>query len=159
MSAAMRPLFACWGEVAARMASSRTIALFLDFDGTLAAIQPRPELARIPPYVRPALAALARSPRFRVWVISARRRADVRNRGRVPAVRYLGLYGWERGFPLPPRSSSIASVKETLAITLPPLPAVWIEDKEYTLAVHYRGAPDEVRSIVAEQVHRALEPW
>jgi trehalose-phosphatase len=141
------------------MAASRTIALFLDFDGTLAAIQPRPELAFISPYVRPALAALARSNRFRVWVISARRRSDIRARVRVPAVRYLGLYGWERGFALPRRPAAIADVKEALKAGLPPLPAVWIEDKEYTLAVHYRGAPDQVRSIVAESVHRAVEPW
>ena len=36
----MRHIFSCWGEIAARLASSRRIALFLDFDGTLAAIQP-----------------------------------------------------------------------------------------------------------------------
>jgi trehalose 6-phosphate phosphatase len=155
----MRPLFACWSELAARLAASRTIALFLDFDGTLAAIQPRPELAYIPPSIRPSLAALARSKRFRVWVISARRRSDIRARVRVPAVRYLGLYGWERGLSLPPRPGAITGVKQALADVLPPLPAVWIEDKEYTLAVHYRGAPDEVRSIVVESVYRALEPW
>ena len=94
----MRHIFSCWGEIAARMASSRTIALFLDFDGTLAPIQPRPELVRVHPGVRRTLTALAGSPRLRVWVISARRRADIRARVRVPAAEYLGLYGRERGF-------------------------------------------------------------
>ena len=51
----MRHIFSCWGEIAARMAASRTIALFLDFDGTLAAIQPRPELVRVHPGVRRTL--------------------------------------------------------------------------------------------------------
>ena len=46
-----------------------------------------------------------------------------------------------------------------LAATLPPLPAVWIEDKEHTVAVHYRGAPEQVRSVVAESVDRAVYPW
>jgi trehalose 6-phosphate phosphatase len=155
----MRPLFASWSEIAARLASSRRIALFLDFDGTMAEIQPRPELVRLHPRVRRTLAALARSPRVRVWVISARRRADVRARVRVPGLRYLGLYGWERGFRPLPQSGPVACVKEDLAASLPLLPAVWIEDKQYTFAVHYRGAPDEVGSMVAEYVGRAVEPW
>ena len=154
----MRHIFACWSEVAARIAASRKIALFLDFDGTLAAIQPRPELVRVHPGVRRTLTALAGSPRLRVWVISARRRADIRARVRVPAAEYLGLYGRERGF-LPSPGPGIERVKEVLADTLPPLPAVWIEDKEHTVAVHYRGAPEEVRSIVAESVDRAVAPW
>ncbi len=156
----MRPLFACWNDIAARLATSRMIALFLDFDGTLAAIQPRPEMVRVHPDLRRTLSELASNPRLRLWVISARRRADIRARVRVPAARYLGLYGWERRcLPRPRRPSPIASVKEVLAATLPPLPAVWIEDKQYTLAVHYRGAPEEVRSMAAESVYRALEPW
>jgi trehalose 6-phosphate phosphatase len=159
VSAPTRPLFACWSEVAARLTSSGMIALFLDFDGTLAPIQPRPDLVRIHPGVRRTLAALARNPRIRVWVISARRRADIRARVGVPAVGYLGLYGWERRPLLPPRSGPIARVRELLAATLPPLPAVWIEDKQYTIAVHYRGAPDPVRYLAAERVHRAVEPW
>jgi hypothetical protein len=64
----MRPLFAYWSEVAARLASSPKIALFLDFDGTLVSIQPRPELVRMHPDARRTLAALVRNPRFRVWV-------------------------------------------------------------------------------------------
>ena len=155
----MRPLFACWSEIAARLASSPLIALFLDFDGTLAAIQPRPELAQMHPELRRTLAELACNPRLRLWVISARRRADIRGRVRVPAARYLGLYGWERRCLPRPGPGPIACVKEVLAATLPPLPAVWIEDKQYTLAVHYRGAPEEVRSMAAESVYRALGPW
>jgi trehalose 6-phosphate phosphatase len=155
----MRPLFACWNDVAARLASSRMVALFLDFDGTLAAIQPRPEMVRVHPDLRRTLGELACNPRLRLWVISARRRADIRARVRVPAARYLGLYGWERRSLPRPRPGTIACVKEVLAATLPPLPAVWIEDKQYTLAVHYRGAPEEVRSMAAESVYRALGPW
>lgn len=155
----MRPLFACWSDISARLSSTRMVALFLDFDGTLAAIQPRPELVRVHPDLRRTLTELARHPRLRLWVVSARRRADIRARIRVPEARYLGLYGWERRSLPRPQPSSITCMKQVLAATLPPVPAVWIEDKQYTFAVHYRGAPEEVRSLVAECVHRALEPW
>lgn len=155
----MRPLFACWNEVASRVASSATVALFLDFDGTLAPIQPRPQMARLYPGTRSTLASLSLNPRIRIWVISARRREDIRARVGVPAVRYLGLYGWERGAPLPPREGPIVCVAQVLAATLPRHPAVWIEDKQYTFAVHYRGAPDAVRELTDRCVHRAVEAW
>jgi trehalose 6-phosphate phosphatase len=155
----MRPLFACWSEVARRLATSPAIALFLDFDGTLAPIAPRPDLARVPPGIRRTLAALGHSTRFRVWVISARRRADIRARVGVHSVGYLGLYGWERSPLAPPRSEPIARVRAMLAATLRQLPGVWIEDKQYTLAVHYRDAPEPVRQRAAMCVQAAVEPW
>jgi trehalose-phosphatase len=155
----MRPLFAHWDEVARRLASSRMIALFLDFDGTLVGIRARPELVRVHPAARHALATLACSPRFRVWVISARRRADIRARLRIPAVRYLGLYGWERSSTVPPPADPIFHVKAFLAGALPANSGVWIEDKQHTIAVHYRGASEPVTRATAELVQHALYPW
>jgi trehalose-phosphatase len=155
----MRPLFASWSEVAPRLSASRVIALFLDFDGTLTDIRPRPELVRVHPDVRRALAALARSPRFRVWVISARRRAQLRELVGVPGIRYLGLYGWERaeGMSLP--GSPIAQVRALLCAALPAHPAVWIEDKEHSVGVHFRGASEDLRRLVTDCVYRAVVPW
>jgi len=155
----MRPLFACWNEVASRLARSRVIALFLDFDGTLVPIRPHPDMVRVHPSARRALAAIAHSPRFQVWVITARRRADVLARLHVPRIRYLGLYGWERSrVPVPP-SSAITHVKTFLTAALPPHPHIWIEDKQHTIAVHHRGAPEAVRELAAERVQRAVSPW
>jgi trehalose 6-phosphate phosphatase len=137
------------------------IALFLDFDGTLAPIRPRPELVRVDPAVRRVLAALAASPRFRVWVISARRRADVRARLGVAAVRYLGLYGWERRPSSPPPAGPIVRLTALLKGdgVLPAHPCVRIEDKRHTVAVHCRGCPEPVRRAAEEGLSRAVEPW
>jgi trehalose-phosphatase len=154
----VRPLFASWHEIAAQLRARRNVALFMDFDGTLAAIQPRPEMVHLTPGLRRTLAALARNPRLRMWVISARRRADIRARVRLPGLIYQGLYGWERSFPPSPRGA-VARVKDVLAATLPRHPAVWIEDKRYAVAVHYRGAPESIRRIATERVRGATEPW
>jgi len=159
VTSAMRPLFAHWKEVAPLLSAHRTIALFLDFDGTLVPIGPRPNLVQVHPDTRTSLAILAHNPRFRVWVISARRRADIRARLRVPAVRCLGLYGWERASKTPPPARSISRVKACLEQILPPRPSVWIEDKQHTIAVHYRGAPEAIRLEVADCVRRAVLPW
>ena len=155
----MRPLFGNWREVAERLKSSTAVALFLDFDGTLTPIQPRPELVRVHPEVRRALAALSARPHFRVWVISARRRDDVRSRLRVGAVRYLGLYGWERGpFP-PPPGAPILHVKAALQAAFGRGPCPWVEDKVHSVALHYRGCAEPVRRLAAECLQKALEPW
>src|SRR5258707_549733 len=92
----MKSLFDCWTEVRERLQSSRTIALFLDFDGTLAKLKTVPQEAGVDRALRQDLAILARCPRFRLWVISGRRQQDIRDRLGVPRIRYLGLHGWER---------------------------------------------------------------
>src|SRR6266481_7127503 len=91
----MRHLFHCWRHVAGRFRSTQTIALFLDFDGTIAQLRPRPDDVWLDVGTRRTLQRLTQSPHFRVWVVSGRRRADVRARIRVPGIRYLGLHGWE----------------------------------------------------------------
>jgi trehalose-phosphatase len=146
----MPHLFDHWNQVSRRLRSVPKIALFLDFDGTLARLRPRPEQVSLDGSVRQELAALARSPRFRVWVISGRRQADVRARIRIPGIRYLGLHGWEgRGGALAQETlRSLKCLLSRLEGALGDVPGLWIEDKEYAFAVHHGsvGEPDVVRA-------------
>src|SRR4051812_31571056 len=95
MPLATRHLFSCWNEVAQRIRTASAIALFLDFDGTLSPLRPRPEDVYLSGVTRSVVATLARKSKVRVWVISGRRRGDVRDRSRIGGVHYLGLHGWE----------------------------------------------------------------
>ncbi len=125
-------LFRCWDRIASRFQSSSSVALFLDFDGTLAPLQPRPEDVWLDAATRRTLLRLTRSPRFRVWIVTGRRRADVRARVRVPGLRYLGLHGWEGRGASPVMEDSreaIACVKSWLSSLLLSVPGVWLEDK------------------------------
>jgi len=125
-------------------------ALFLDFDGTLAPLQSRPDQVSLDGSVRRLLSALARSPRFRVWIISGRRQADVRARVGVPGIRYLGLHGWEgRGAALAEETQRcLRALWSRCSTSLEDVPGLWIEDKEHAFAVHYRdvAAPDVARA-------------
>jgi trehalose-phosphatase len=156
---AMRHLFENWSRVGDRLRQAPIIALFLDFDGTLVHLRPRPEHVSLEGSVRQALAALVRSPRFRIWVISGRRQADVRARVRVPGIRYLGLHGWEGRADVALAAETGArlySLSSCLELRLARIPAVWIENKQYALTVHYRGVAEadegRARSIVNEIV-------
>jgi trehalose 6-phosphate phosphatase len=141
----MRHLFQCWNRVAAQVRSARRIALFLDFDGTLTPLKRRPGDVRLEGAVREALSALARNPRFQIWIISGRRQADVRARAGVRGVEYLGLHGWEDG-PLcevsPQTKSSLIRVGGWMRALLAGSPHIWVEDKEHAVAMHYRDATE-----------------
>ena len=138
----MRPLFNHWQQISSRLRLLPGIALFLDFDGTLARLEPRPEQVSLDGPVRRELGALARSPRFCIWVISGRRQSDVRARVGIPGIRYLGLHVWEgRGGAVTEETRRcLGALSSQLKACLVDVPHLWIEDKEYALAVHYRGA-------------------
>jgi trehalose 6-phosphate phosphatase len=162
MSHAMRHLFESWTEIADRLSGSPKIALFLDFDGTLTRIRPRPEDVRLDPDARQSLATLARSPRFRVSVISGRKRSDLRARLRVPGIRYLGLHGWDNGTDTKLSAESRAMLlcaKLRLSAQLMLAPGVWIEDKDQILAVHFRNAGEPARAQASAAVRAAAESY
>ena len=119
--------------------------LAFDIDGTLAPIVDRPDEARLPAAVQRCLAGLARS--TEVAIITGRAVDDARRMlGFEP--RYLignhgaeGLPGWRE------RSAGFAHAvdrwRATLARCAPLSGAgVLLEDKRYSLSLHYRHAPD-----------------
>jgi trehalose-phosphatase len=142
----MRHLFHSWNHVARRLRAGRTIALFLDFDGTLTPLRLRPEDVQLDEATRNTLSRLARSPRFRVWVVSGRLRADIRARVRVPGIRYLGLHGWEgrASNSVPDETRRIVScARNWIGGLLLNTPGIWIEDKDVTFAIHYRSVSEK----------------
>jgi len=153
-------LLRCWTHLAGRFESSPAIGLFLDFDGTLVPIQSRPEDVWLDDGTRRTLSRLARSPRFRVWIVSGRRRADVRARMRVPGIRYLGLHGWEGRAATAiseEARDAIACAKSWLACLLLSVPGVWLEDKGLTLAIHYQSVAEagvrQARKLLQGVIH------
>ena len=158
----MRHLFHCWPQVVHRFDAKPTIALFLDFDGTLVPLQPRPEDVWLDDDTRRTLLRLVRSPRFRVWIVSGRRRADVRARVRVPGIRYLGLHGWEgrdAGAITEESREAVACAKSWLACLLLSVPGVWLEDKGLTLAIHYQSVAEEGVRKTRKFVQGVLAPF
>jgi len=158
----MLPLFEHWPSIVRQLRGASTIALFLDFDGTLTHLQPRPEDVWPDGCVRHNLTLLARSRRFRVWIISGRRQRDVRNRVRVPGIRYLGLHGWEGrqggSFLSEDAQRALASLLNNLTRPFAGISGIWIENKEFALTVHYRKAPLTGVMRARDLLHTALGP-
>src|SRR5919106_249622 len=121
--------------------------LFLDFDGTLAEIVPDPERAAPVEGTAEVLSALAR--RFAVVaVVSGRRAVGLAERlGRIPGVRFYGLYGLEDlDGPVDPASRvalrSMRRLLPELERVAAAVPGAWVEPKGFHASIHYRAASD-----------------
>jgi trehalose 6-phosphate phosphatase len=157
----MKPLFGHDGEQALRALVTREPLFAFDFDGTLAPIVSRPDDARVSAAVARPLALLAA--RAAVAVVTGRAVADVRPRlGFEPAF-VVGNHGAEDigHAPSPDDAALLEAWRRRLDIALPELAAagVTVEDKVYSLALHYRLARDRAAALAAiESVLAGLDP-
>ncbi len=136
--------------------------MFLDFDGTLVKIAPRPDQVRLAPVTRRVLRRLARHPRVTIVVISGRRRAELLRYAGIPGIRYFGLYGWERSRHSPlPASALIAlrRVSSEISIHLSAFRGVWVEDKRFSLSVHFLGVSPQVERRARHKLRSLLLPF
>ena len=137
-------------------------ALFLDFDGTLAAIAPTPGEVVVDAALPELLAALARRLDGAVAVVSGRALADVDARLGTPLAG-AGQHGAEfRRRPGEPAQvripAGIPAVAYALSLCFGRDPRLRIEDKGASVALHYRQAPEREHECV--QALRSLaEPW
>jgi len=157
-----RPLAGNWDRIAAQIKSSRRVVVFLDFDGTLVKIAPRPDQVRLAQVTRRVLRRLARHPRVTIVVISGRRRAELLRYAGIPGIRYFGLYGWERSrhSPLPGSAlTALRRVSSELSIHLSAFRGVWVEDKRFSLSVHFLGVSPRVERRARHKLHSLLLPF
>jgi trehalose 6-phosphate phosphatase len=122
--------------------ATRRALLAFDFDGTLAPIVADHQQARVRPRTRALLRVL--SLLYPCAVVSGRARADVNARlGGIPLLAVVGNHGAEPGMgPVNrTRRETIVAWKRALQAELSLLPGVEIEDKQLSLAVHYRQVP------------------
>lgn len=141
--------------------------MFLDYDGTLAPIAPRPELAVMSDSMREAVRELSR--RCPVAVVSGRDRAEVERLVGIDSLVYAGSHGFDisgHGFPLEAEAGGkFRSALESAALELEgrigDVAGVLIEPKRYALAVHYRLVPQgelqRVEEAVRETARRHTE--
>jgi trehalose 6-phosphate phosphatase len=115
-------------------AEPKAAALFLDVDGVLAPIVPRPEDARVPDETRTELERLAGRYGL-VAAVTGRPSGVAREIVRVDTLRYAG----EHGLELDPQAGAWASRIHGFAAEVP-----WadLEVKPLSIAFHYRTAPD-----------------
>jgi alpha,alpha-trehalase len=143
----------------------RQLAVFLDYDGTLTPIVPRPEDAVLAPEVRETVSRLARV--CTVAIISGRDLADVRRLVGVQGIVYAGSHGFDIAGPEGSVAGGserdaflpmLATAERELTDALAGVAGAQIERKKYSIAVHYRNVADadlaRVESVVGDVLAR-----
>jgi trehalose 6-phosphate phosphatase len=151
-----------WPEVATRIRESPRVALFLDFDGTLVPIAPRPELVRVTPALLSILGLLASVPRLTVAIISGRRRAELKRFLRSRTITYLGLYGSEGNRKLNISASektALRGARLALLENLAEFPGAWIEPKQLSFSVHVSALSPAQQRRARQTTSRSVRPF
>lgn len=127
----------------------RPLVLLLDVDGTLSPIAPSPDAAFIPARTRSALERLVAAPGVHVALVSGRAAGDALRLVGVQGVWAVGNHGFECVAPDGRIVSAaideswrgrLAAAGAAAAPVVGAHPGAMLEDKRWTLSVHYRQA-------------------
>ncbi|HMN94138.1 MAG TPA: trehalose-phosphatase [Hydrogenophaga sp.] len=134
-------------------------ALFLDFDGTLADLAPRPDAVKVDPGLRPALERLQAMLGGALALVSGRAQDDL-----DPYLAPLRLpTAFEHGAvrrcadqtlseaPQPPLESALLAARALVSLH----PGLIMEQKSHSVALHYRLAPS-LESLCRDHMGRAI---
>jgi len=149
-------------DIAARLAGT-PLVLMLDVDGTLAPIAARPEDAAVAPATRRVLDRLVASPGVSVVLVSGRGAADANGIVSVSGVWTVGNHGFEILTPtgdvetdadLADQSAAIAQAARELEPLVARVQGARLENKRWTLSVHYRLAARDAVPALRSAVER-----
>jgi alpha,alpha-trehalase len=161
----MKYLFDEWNNLKEKLEQSR-IFLFLDYDGTLTSIVDTPEQAILPKNTKEILKALSENNQCRVAIISGRALDDIKARVSLDGLVYVGNHGLEiydsklcfRWMMPPHFKETLTEIKNRLKEVFAKIEGVFIEDKEFTLSLHYRMAHVE-DAVIKSMFDKVLSPY
>jgi len=140
------------------------IFLFLDYDGTLTPIVQSPDRAIISARTLDTLEGLSKNPHCKVAIISGRALKDIKNKIGLEGVIYAGNHGLEIEGPKIKFKAPVSlgymtilkKIKAVLKKKLSKIKGVIVEDKGFTLSVHYRLVDARNAGLVKTIFHEAL---
>ncbi|MGQ9571160.1 MAG: trehalose-phosphatase [Thermodesulfovibrionales bacterium] len=147
----------------------RKIALFLDFDGTLVPIQKNPAQCILPDKIRKQLELLRDSENCYLTILSGRSLSDIKQRISIKRIYYGGNHGLDIFGPAVrythPKAifakPIINRIRQHLQKEIEDIEGAWIEDKKFTLSLHFRSVKTEdilcVKKIFYDAVNKYLE--
>lgn len=144
----------------AREVAAAKPAFFLDYDGTLTPIMPRPELASLDPAMRDRVERLAAL--CPVAVVSGRDLENVRRLVGVPGLIFAGSHGLDIDAPSgrerlgEPFRPALERVIPRLERALAGIEGALVEPKLYAVTVHTRLVDPALKPRVGEVVHEVL---
>jgi trehalose 6-phosphate phosphatase len=143
VSTVTRPLFSKSGRQELKKLKSRPFLIGLDFDGTLVPIVTHAHEAKLSVKTYELLKKLAE--KRPTVILSGRAKKDVQKLLKQKFIRVVGNHGIE-GLPLKVQNKKailrqIQNWAHTLSLEVIGLPGVELENKNFSLSLHYRNSP------------------
>jgi trehalose 6-phosphate phosphatase len=164
--ATLKPLWLSLGDLSSRLHRSRLLYLVCDYDGTLTPIVDHPNAARLPIRTRTALDNLSRDDDIRLAVISGRKIEDLEKQVGVKNCYLVGAAGLEtqttngnRTRHLDPENALPSDLRPSLQTWCERFPGAWVEDKDISFALHYRGVAPDLQPAFGAGVRRRVRPF
>jgi trehalose-phosphatase len=155
-------LWRSWPQLKKSVSSQKKKLLLLDFDGTLTPIVSHPNDVVLDERTEAALYCLSRSPLFQIAIITGRSLRDLRSYLSLKNIIYVGNHGFEfkgRRLSAPVETkkangflSVIARMAEKLEESFRDVPGVYLENKRYTLSLHFRGVSEKDRPVFQKKL-------
>lgn len=141
--------------------ASKHLALFLDYDGTLTPIVNTPKLAQLTPEMIACLKKL--SQRYPVAIISGRQLNDLQARIGLENIYYAGNHGLEIAGPSLQHNegaeylAEMEEVYQQLQQQLGKIEGILIENKKFSLSVHFRLVAEPFLSVIHQAISHILQ--
>lgn len=142
-----------WNELQARLVSSGVVVL-LDYDGTLTPIAQRPDLAVLSPAMRDTLRRVANC--WPTAIVTGRALDQIQKLVGMPELTYAASHGFDIEGPGvryqvgKESQKEIDKAFEEITERIDRIEGVLIENKVFTIAVHFRlVAPDRTAAVIA----------
>lgn len=143
----MKSIFSDEGRIDLARFARSNVYLAFDYDGTLAPIVAHPDQAHLPKTTRSLLEQLSRM--YPCAVISGRARLDALERlGNIQSWAATGNHGAEVLGGTEPYEEKVRAWGPLIRAALAGQAGVMVEDKRFSISIHYRNAIDQ-RSAVA----------
>ncbi|HVL66611.1 MAG TPA: trehalose-phosphatase [Vicinamibacterales bacterium] len=148
-----------------RRAGGKRLLVLLDFDGTLTEFDPDPDAVRLPDQRRELIERLRQ--RAVVGIVSGRRLDDVRQKcGLADGLIVAGMHGLEieafgERFVHPDLAAAreaVGGAAAALRELAAPLDGAFVEDKEYSVVVHFRESGPEAQKAAVDGFAKIAEP-
>jgi len=152
-----------YDQMAGQYKQAKKRILFFDYDGTLVGIKPLPRQAKPDPELLMLLKKIAADPNNTVVIVSGRDREVLGTWLKDLHLHFLASHGLWLKHPGQPWSMTVAlgnewkeSVKSLLEMYNNRMPGSLIEEKEYSLAFHYRQCDPDLVGAKLSEVREAI---
>lgn len=156
-----------WAEVEKAM-SSKHVAIFLDYDGTLSPIVGDPALAIISAEMTEVVKKV--SQKYRTGIVTGRARETIHSFLRLPTLYYAASHGFDVRAPGDAIIQTIGNeflhplmeFKNRMTERCALIKGSLVEDNLYSISIHYRHVAEvdmaQLESIIDEEMARSTQP-